>query len=89
MISPILLYGAPTYPETPQRYNKLRGTCTRMLRSALNLPFDAHATLSDLYGRGFVEKDNATHDLPQLTTDSTKRASWPTSTTPRSTSTKT
>ena len=68
MISPILLYGAPTYPETPQRYNKLRGTCTRMLRSALNLPFDAHATLSDLYGRGFVEKDNSTHDLPQLTT---------------------
>ena len=70
MISPILLYGAPTYPETTKRYEKLRGTCTRMLRSVLNLHYDEHATLSDIYGKGLTTDENsfAPPDIPQLTT---------------------
>ena len=48
-VEPTLLYGAPTYPWTQGRMDRLRGTMTRMIRMAKNLPFDLHMSVKDLY----------------------------------------
>lgn len=51
-VEPILLHGGPAYPWTQKRADKMRGTMTKMLRMALNVPFKTHIALADLYGVG-------------------------------------
>ena len=70
LIQPILLYGTAAYPLTEERRKKLCGATTHMLRHALNLRYDQHATLSDIYGTGLSTKvhGHTLLDIPQAST---------------------
>ena len=46
----VLLYGGTTWTLTKRLENKLDGSCTRMLRAALNKSWKQHPTKKQLYG---------------------------------------
>ena len=46
----VLLYGCTTWTLTKRLENKIDGSCTRMLRAALNKSWKQHPTKKQLYG---------------------------------------
>ena len=50
VVESVLTYGATTWTLTKKMESKLDGTYTRMLRAALNIPWQIHPTKKQLYG---------------------------------------
>ena len=51
-VEPIAIYGTPAYAWTMKRADRMRGAMTKMLRMALDVPFDAHIRTQALYRIG-------------------------------------
>jgi len=49
-VESVLMYGAETWTLTAKMERALNGCYTRMLRKALNVPWQTHTTNKDLYG---------------------------------------
>ena len=49
-VQPVLLYGFSTWTLSRHLENRLDGTCTKMLRSILNVSWTEHPTKRRLYG---------------------------------------
>ena len=61
----VLLYGCTTWTLTKRLENKLDGSCTRMLRAALNKSWKQHTTQKQLYGHLLPITHSTGEDLHQ------------------------